>query len=71
MLRTGKRKFVCRRVLTYLNTFKTKTESHLEDWNYFIPELRKTSSYCINFDLIFEFTLYVPFQPNIGSESNS
>ena len=28
--------------------------------DYFIPELKKRSSYCIN-DLIFEFTLHVPF----------
>ena len=31
ILRMGKQKFVCRRIVTSLNTLQTKTEGHLED----------------------------------------
>ena len=64
MLRTGKEKFVCRTVETYFNTFQTKTESHLKD-------LGKGVLIVSIFYLIFEFTLYVPCQPKIGSESSN
>ena len=75
MLRTGKQKFVCRRVATNSNTLQTKIESHLarEDVGIIsIQNLEKGVLIVLILDLIFEFTLYVPFdiKPNIRSESN-
>ena len=75
MLRTGKQKFVCRRVVTNSNTLQTKIESHLawEDVGIIsIQNLEKGVLIVLILDLIFEFTLYVPFdiKPNMRSESN-
>ena len=75
MLRTGKQKFVCRRVVTNSNTLQTKIESHLawEDVGIIsIQNLEKGVLIVLILDLIFEFTQYVPFdiKPNMRSESN-
>ena len=67
MWRTGKQKFVCERVVTCLNT-QTKTESHLE--NLGIISFEDGKKRVLIFNLIFEFTLYVPFLPKVGLGSN-
>ena len=60
----GKQKFVCWRVVTYLNTLQTKFEIHLEDLGIIsFQNFEKKVLIVSNFDLILEFTLYVPFQP--------
>ena len=72
MLSTGKQKFVCRRVVNYLNTLQTKAESHLKDLGIIsFQDWEKGVLVVSIFDLIFEFTIYMPFQPKIGSESNN
>ena len=68
MWRTGKQKFVCERVVTCLNTLQTKTESHLE--NLGIISFEDGKKRVLIFNLIFEFTLYAPFLPKVGSGSN-
>ena len=68
MWRTGKQKFVCKRVVTCLNTLQTKTESYLE--NLGIISFEDGKKRVLIFNLIFEFTLYVPFLPKVGSGSN-
>ena len=57
MLHTGKQKFMCRRVVLTQTTWKSLRRS----WNYFVPELRKRSSCCINFRLSFRWSLRCMF----------
>ena len=62
MLSTGKQKFVCRRVVNYLNTLQTKAESHLKDLGIISFQNWEKGILIVSiFDLIFEFTLYLPF----------
>ena len=64
MLSTGKQKFVCRRVVNYLNTLQTKAESHLKDLGIIsFQDWEKGVLVVSIFDLIFEFTIYMPFSP--------
>ena len=73
MLSTGKQKFVGGRAVNYLNTLKTKAESHLKDLGIisFIPELRKRSPYCVTFRLNFRVYAIYAFlaQNRVGSNN--
>ena len=57
MLRTGKQKFVCRRIVTYSNTHQTRSESYLEDRGMIsFQNLERKSTYWIK-DVLRNFYL--------------
>ena len=62
MLSKSKQKFVCRRVVNYLNTLQTKAESHMVDLGIIPFQNWEKGVLIVSiFYLIFEFTLYMPF----------
>ena len=62
MLSKSKQKFVCRRVVNYLNTLQTKAESHLVDLGIIPFQNWEKGVLIVSiFYFIFEFTLYMPF----------
>ena len=69
MLRKGKQKFGCRRVVMPFQQRLKVTRKILQLFHSRID--KKEVPIVSIFDLIFEFKLYAPFTKKIGSESNN